>query len=136
MFTQELFVILFGWATLLSGYTPSETEPLPEIVYNISAEWWVENRCGGKEPCYARALYLPLPHPRIYISEVANEHDPIYANSFIVHEYVHYLADVHHELDLKECERGERKAYAAQQAYLVAMGSDIKVRFKPKLDCT
>jgi len=139
MFTQELFVILFGWATLLSGYAPDENEPLPELVYNVQHSWFVENRCGGvdtlEQPCLDRAVYRALPHPVILISELVNDYDLVLARSVVIHEYDHYLADVNGHLDFNECESLERHAYTTQQMYLKIHDSEAIVGFKPGLDC-
>ena len=135
MWSEQIFVVLFGWAVLLSGYAPSLDEASVQVHYGVEHQWFIDNKCDGKEPCSAVAVYKMLPEAHIILSEQLDRDNRIYSYSVLVHEFTHYLQDVHRELDPAECRRLETEAYAVQQTFLRDHGSDRVVKFKPRLDC-
>ena len=96
----------------------------------------IEQLACGK-PCAALAAYRP--GEGVYIDEALKPETDIFARSVLLHELVHYLQDVSHELEsLRLCERWyrrEQEAYAIQKRFLVLVGSQIRVAYSAGSTC-
>jgi hypothetical protein len=96
----------------------------------------VERLACGK-PCAALAAYRP--GEGIYIDEALRPETDIFARSVLLHELVHYLQDISHELaSLRLCERWyrrEQEAYAIQKRFLILVGSQTRVAYSAGSTC-
>lgn len=96
----------------------------------------IEQLACGK-PCAALAAYWP--GEGIYIDEALQPETDIFARSVLLHELVHYMQDVSHELEsLRLCERWyrrEQEAYAIQKRFLILVGSQMRVGYSAGSTC-
>jgi hypothetical protein len=96
----------------------------------------IEQLACGKA-CAALAAYRP--GEGIYIDEALQPETDIFARSVLLHELVHYLQDISHELEsLRLCERWyrrEQEAYAIQKRFLVVVGSQTRVAYSAGSTC-
>jgi hypothetical protein len=95
----------------------------------------VEQLACGKA-CAALAAYRP--GEGIYIDQALRPETDIFARS-VLHELVHYLQDISHELaSLRLCERWyrrEQEAYAIQKRFLILVGSQTRVAYSAGSTC-
>lgn len=129
---DDLVPSLLGAIDHLSKYTmPQELPP----VHRAPHETIEQLACG--KACAALAAYRP--GEGIYIDEALQPETDIFARSVLLHELVHYLQDVSHELEsLRLCERWyrrEQEAYAIQKRFLVLVGSQIRVAYSAGSTC-
>ena len=96
----------------------------------------IEQLACGK-PCAALAAYRP--GEGVYIDEALKPETDIFARSVLLHELVHYLQDISHELEsVRLCERWyrrEQEAYAIQKRFLVIVGSQTRVGYSAGSTC-
>jgi len=129
---DELVPALLQAIDHLSKYQmPHELPP----VHRAPHEKIEQLACG--KPCAALAAYRP--GEGIFFDEALKPETDIFARSVLLHELVHYLQDVSHELEsLRLCERWyrrEQEAYAIQKRFLVLVGSQTRVAYSAGSTC-
>lgn len=113
---DALLMILFSWASHLSGYSMPASPP--EVRFEPHA-FFVENVCGGKE-CNAVGWYND--EDIVYIDERYHDLDGTFSTSLVVHEFTHYLQHKSQAFDTHSCEDAverEREAYNVQNLYII-----------------
>ena len=118
-----IFAVFIGIASNLSQYPVTST--YPEVRF-VNHEFFVENACFGKEPCRVQAWYADT--NIIYFLNKFNKSIDDMSNpekSIVLHEYVHYLQDIHGDFTSDNCEdqvKREMEAYDIQNRYLLTIG--------------
>lgn len=115
MSLEETITVLLGWAVQLSSYS-MPAEP-PRVEYR-PAQFFVERVCH-REPCRTLGWYDH--QGTVFIDQRLQGRDDRFANSLLVHEFVHYLQDQSGQYDNTDCSQHaqrEREAYAIQREYV------------------
>ncbi len=116
-------------ASRLSKYRMPEASPMVSRVTRLELEARACPQGGGR--CGVSALYLP--ELGILMAEDLKPETNLFQRSILLHEVVHYLQDVGHELlSASLCERWyqrELEAYAVQKQYLVSINSPDRVAY-------
>lgn len=130
---EELLPELMIAIDRLSKYSIPDGLP---IVHRVPHEQIEDLTCGGAK-CAALAAYRP--GEGIYIDEALEPETDIFARSVLLHELVHYVQDVSNELASAEpCDRWyrrEQEAYAIQKAFLIIIGSQLRVAHSSASGC-
>jgi hypothetical protein len=117
--------ILLGWAAKLGGYMRPTGRPhvYPITHYEIRRDICMNFNCS------AVAFFNPA-NDAIYVDERLLLTEDVVAQSFLVHEMVHYLQHLTGKIGdsaaLETCEQRmmlEMEAYRVQNRFLAAMGS-------------
>jgi len=129
---DDLVPVLLQAIDHLSKYQMPQELPLVQRAPHEKIE---QLACG--KACAALAAYRP--GEGVFIDEALKPETDIFARSVLLHELVHYLQDVSHELEsLRLCERWyrrEQEAYAIQKRFLVLVGSQIRVAYSAGSTC-
>ncbi|UCH49558.1 MAG: hypothetical protein JSU95_07220 [Betaproteobacteria bacterium] len=130
---EDLLPELLTAIDRLSKYSIPDELP---IVHRVPHEKIEELACGGQK-CAALAAYRS--GEGIYIDAALKPETDIFARSILLHELVHYVQDVSNELASAEpCHRWyrrEQEAYAVQKAFLIIIGSPLRVAYSSALGC-
>jgi len=110
---------------------PNEPPPVQKVAHSVVEEY------ACQKPCAALAVYRA--GEGVYLDESMKPETNVFARSVLLHELVHYVQDMNHELiDLKDCERWyrrEQEAYAVQKRFLEIVGSQIRVAYSQGQAC-
>lgn len=125
--SPELCATLLSWAVTLSGYPSPGT--CPEVVV-VDHAYLEQHACSGHN-CRVLGWYPSQGH-KVYLDARLDKdlETNIYANSILLHEFVHYLQWTNNKLDDFNCEvavQAEREAYAVQRRYTDHFGTFIPV---------
>lgn len=133
MAMEDLLPSLMEAIDHLSKYTVPDSLP---PVHRVPHEKIEQLTCGG-EQCAALAAYIS--GEGIYIDAALKPETDIFARSVLLHELVHYVQDVSNELASAEpCRRWyrrEQEAYAIQKAFLIIVGSQLRVAYSSATGC-
>jgi hypothetical protein len=129
---NDLLPALLVAVDFLSKYPrPDELPPVHRVPHATIEQF----ACG--KPCAALAVYRP--GEGIYLDEALKPESNIFARSVLLHELVHYVQDVSHELvAIRPCERWyrrEQEAYAIQKRFLALLGSQMRVGYSAGSTC-
>lgn len=132
MLSQQLYVHLFAWALYLTG------QPIPEV-YPVVL--FVDQQTLDQETCVyvtpdncgsARGMYLG--GDEVFITNRFDPETSIVAQSYIVHEMVHYLQKQKQKREgiqrtdmCESAKQMEREAYSAQNKFLEAKHHKLRV---------
>jgi len=130
----DLYASLLSWAVTLSGY-PAPAEP--PVVVAKPHEFFVQQACNGRE-CKVLGWYAG--GRNVYIDQMMDPQESLFASSIVVHEMVHYLQGVARGDDslrggaaftvTPSCEQSvhwEHEAYAVQREYILRYGAYLPV---------
>jgi hypothetical protein len=110
---------------------PDEPPPVQKVAHSVVEQY------ACQKPCAALAVYRS--GEGVYLDESMKPETNVFARSVLLHELVHYVQDMNHELvDLKDCERWyrrEQEAYAVQKRFLEIVGSQIRVAYSQGQAC-
>lgn len=136
---QELTRHLLRTAARLSKYRMPDAVPMVSRVSRVDLEARACPTGGGR--CGVSAMYLP--ETGILMAEDLKPETNLFQRSILLHEMIHYLQDVSHELTAAApCERWyqrELEAYAIQKMYLASINSGDRVAYsgsRPTCDVT
>lgn len=126
---KELIPALLSAADQLSKYPKPAS--VPEI-YRVQHSRLEEMVCPTG--CAVLATYRP--GEGIFLDESLKPESDLFHRSVLLHELVHYLQDINHELGtMRDCERWyhrEIEAYAIQKTFLSLVGSQVRVGYSAK----
>ena len=117
---------------LLSAIDQLSKYPRPAFapeIFRVSQERLQELACTRN--CRVLATYQP--GEGIFLNERLKPETNLFDRSVLLHELVHYVQELNHERgDAKPCDRWyhrEVEAYAIQKAFLMLVGSPVRVGF-------
>lgn len=115
---NEIYAILFSWATTLSGYS---YPTMPNINFT-SKDFFISEACSGNINCKVVGWYRG--GNEVYVWDKLNIEYNQVAASIVVHEFVHFLQEKNGKphITCKDLIELEREAYGVQKEYLLKNG--------------